>query len=495
MVGIEKHFVIDLSNLALLNPEAVFTSFAKRGVEAYVDIPYPCLTELEGLKNRPGEMGRNAREAFRILRSYESKSPNNLFEGVQIKNKDLWVKVYHVNKEGVPEDFRGSLTEDVDDMILKCALNRKSEGKDVEVVTNDNALLIKASGLRLEAEDWKHERAIEDIKHIYHGWRTIAVNKETVDYFKKNRVLAPRDICVKNPMPNEFFCVCANETYSQSGVYDQKSGNIVTIDEDRKVYGILARNMQQKFALSALLNPNIPIVHLLGEAGTGKTLMAIAAAMEMVENSGDKRRYSSINILRPIVTMGEDIGYLPGSKDEKMKLWMQPMFDNLEYLLSLKFLSKESNIERLEVKYDKSKYNKRERQDKKRGGREFHKEKNLPGSNDPKTHIEYLIDEGIINLQAPTYIRGRSIPHSLIIVDEAQNLSPLEVKTIATRVGEGSKIILTGDMSQIDRKGLNDRTNGICYSSERFKPYKEAATVYLTEGERSPLATLASKIL
>lgn len=223
-----------------------------------------------------------------------------------------------------------------------------------------------------------------------------------------------------------------------------KAGN-----EKNGVWGIKPKNKEQAFAIDLLMDPDVPIVSLIGAAGCGKTLLAVAAGLEQVlEESGKEPRYKRLVVSRPVMPMGKDIGFLPGTLEEKMAPWLAPVQDNLQFLMG----------------------------------------------ND-KVTLEMYMDKGIIEVEALTYIRGRSIANSFIIIDEAQNLSVHELKTIVTRVGEGTKIILTGDIEQIDTVYLDATTNGLSYAVEKFKPYDLAGHVTLLKGERSKVATLAAKVL
>ena len=230
---------------------------------------------------------------------------------------------------------------------------------------------------------------------------------------------------------------------------------LIPVQGPRKpIFGIMARNMQQTMAFDLLLNDDVKLVTLLGTAGTGKTLLAIAAGMARVFKD---QRFDKLLVARPIMPMGRDIGYLPGGKDEKLAAWMQPIFDNLTYLLST------------------------------RGAEVQHAE-----SKPTEQRIKQLVDSGQLVLEPLTYIRGRSIPHQFIIIDEAQNLTPHEVKTIVSRVGEGTKIVLTGDIGQIDNPYLDAASNGLSYIVEQLKDEPIVGTVMLEKSERSALASLAA---
>ena len=237
---------------------------------------------------------------------------------------------------------------------------------------------------------------------------------------------------------------------NKSGIYRFCDNDCVRLPKDKKIWGIKHRNAEQKCVFDALLDDSIKLVTISGRAGTGKTLLAIAAGLEKTVN---EEVYDRLLVSRPIVPMGHDMGFLPGDVNEKLSPWMQPIFDNIDYL--------------------------------------FNNSKEKRQNDQWKT----LEQQGLLKLEALTYIRGRSIPNQFIIIDEAQNLTPHEVKTIISRAGEGTKVVLTGDPEQIDSLRLNAKNNGLTYTIEKFKEYKIAAHVTLIKGERSDLADLAAEIL
>jgi PhoH-like ATPase len=265
---------------------------------------------------------------------------------------------------------------------------------------------------------------------------------------------------VRRIEPNQFVILHDNADESHSGLARRvgDTDHIVPVAAPRKpVFGVMARNIEQTMALDILLDDEIKLVTLTGGAGTGKTLMALAAGMHKVLQ---EQRYDRLLVARPIMPMGRDIGYLPGDKEEKLSAWMQPIFDNLEYVLS----TRGSQMQNAESK-------------------------------SAEQRIEKVLADGKLVLEPLTYIRGRSIPHQFMIVDEAQNLSPHEVKTIVSRVGEGTKLILTGDIEQIDHPYLDASSNGLSYAVERMKGLGVVGHVTLARSERSELASLATERL
>jgi PhoH-like ATPase len=284
---------------------------------------------------------------------------------------------------------------------------------------------------------------------MYKGVKEIDLNPEQIDSFYKNRGLE-LDGEIKC-FANQYLIMKdkANPNHSAIGRFDEKAGRVVPlISPAESVWGIHPRNMEQSFAFDALLNDEMLFVSLVGKAGTGKTLLALAAGLHKTLDEG---RFQRLLVSRPIFPMGRDIGYLPGDVEQKLNPWMQPIFDNVEFLLGA---------------------------DKKAAGR-----------------AQELINQGMLNIEPLTYIRGRSIPSQYLIVDESQNLTPHEIKTIVTRAGEGTKIVLTGDCYQIDNPYVDSANSGLTYAVERFKGQLISAHVTLTKGERSELAELASNIL
>jgi PhoH-like ATPase len=337
----------------------------------------------------------------------------------------------------------------MDQRILEIALEvRDADPKTPTIlVTKDVNMRIRGDALGLHAVDFEPERI--SIDELYPGARDLAVPAGTVDRF-----YADGSVLVEAPglHANEYLALKDEGGKSALARWDKGHGKAVPVKKLRDgVWGIKPRNKEQHFALDLLLNDDIKLVTLVGKAGTGKTLLAIAAGLQKV---ADEQVYSKLLVSRPIFPLGRDIGYLPGDIEEKLNPWMQPIYDNLELLLGL----------------------------------------NKSDKKDGRSYAE-LVDLGFVEIEPLTYIRGRSLPNVYMIVDEAQNLTPHEVKTIITRAGEGTKIILTGDPYQIDHPYLDASNNGLTTVAERFKQEAIAGHVILTKGERSPLAELATQIL
>jgi PhoH-like ATPase len=334
----------------------------------------------------------------------------------------------------------------VDNRILALAYYlMKNEATPVVLVTKDLNLRIKADVLGIPTEDFYSDKV--DYHKLYNGVREIFVSQEEIDRFYQDGSLPCGN---HNLYPHEFCILKFSDHPSTSALaryYDKKFNRLIY--DGKNVYGIKSLNKEQKFALELLLDDSIKIVTLVGKAGTGKTILALAAGLERVfEETG---KYNRLLITRPIVPLGNDLGFLPGDKEDKIRPWMQPIYDNLEYLCN-------EHVR-------------------------------------PNGCTEYLLANGKIELEALTYIRGRSIPRQFIICDESQNLSPHVIKTILTRVGRGSKIVFTGDPEQIDHPYLDASSNGLSYLVERIKDEAISGHITLLKGERSGVAELGARLL
>ena len=337
-----------------------------------------------------------------------------------------------------------------DNVILSAALTLKKQGKEVTLISKDINLRLKADVVGINAEDYgKQDVSLDE---LYSGRQNIACDNDLLDEFQKERFIALDKVSAEEIQPNEYVLLHEhnNMRHRVPGRYCAKKEGIVPLISMREgVWGVYPKNLEQQFALDALLNDEINLVSLTGKAGTGKTLLAIAAGLEQTI-SGE--RYSRLLVSRPIQPMGKDIGYLPGDVSEKLGPWMQPIFDNMDFLFG---------------------------RDKMSHGQSW----------------EELINQGLLHIEPLTYIRGRSIPKQYLIVDESQNLSPHEIKTIVTRAGEGTKIVLTGDCEQIDSPYLDSVNNGLAHCIERLKKSDIIGHMMLKVGERSPLSEIASQYL
>lgn len=437
--NLKKTFVLD-TNVILFDPTAIF----KFG-DNNVFIPLIVVEEVDRFKKDQNENGRNARYFSRIVDELRQKG--SLMTGVQLEDGgNLIISLDKKTKENY-ESFDLSIN---DNLILASALALKEEGNEVTLISKDINLRLKSDILGLTAEDYGKKDI--DLEELYSGYRYLPVDKEKFDEFESNRFLQYESAEEDEVCPNEYLIVHekGNERRRLLGRYSKMKLGIVPLIPMREgVWGIYPKNMEQQFALDALLNDDIKLVSLVGKAGTGKTLLAIAAGLEMTIN---QEKYSRLLVSRPIQPMGKDLGYLPGDVNDKLGPWMQPIFDNMDFLF-----------------------------DQRRAGN--------------SSSYEDLMDHGLLHIEPLTYIRGRSIPGQYLIVDEAQNLSPHEVKTIVTRAGEGTKIVLTGDPQQIDSPYLDEINNGLAYVVERLKGEDIIAHSTLTVGERSVLSETASKLL
>ncbi|MBP9674297.1 MAG: PhoH family protein [Bacteriovoracaceae bacterium] len=441
----KKTFVLDTSVL-LFDPYSIF-KFSNHKV----CIPLIVIEELDRFKKDQNENGRNAREFSRLVDTLRAKG--SLAKGVELENKGLLFVLS--GKEFGGRTALGLDFKTNDNIILATALTLKERGDKVILISKDINMRLKSDALEIDADDYG--KANITLKELYLGHRTLEIAEERLSEFEANRFLHLSIDEQKQMNPNEYFILQDKNNSHRKlyGRYSLKKGGIVPLIKNREgVWGIHPRNPEQQFACDALLNDEVHLVTLVGKAGTGKTLMAIAAGLEMAINS---QKYSRVLVSRPVWPMGKDIGFLPGDISEKLGPWMQPIFDNIDFLFG------NARIQ---------------------SGR-----KQVGGS------WEDLINEGLLHVEPLTYIRGRSLPGQYMIVDEAQNLTPHEVKTIITRAGEGTKIVLTGDCEQIDNPYLDSINNGLAYCMERLKGEDLIAHTTLQIGERSKLSEIATKLL
>lgn len=410
-------------------------------------IPISVIEEIDRFKRDLGENGKNARHFSRFVDVLREKG--KLAQGVsfdETSNSKMFVQI-DIEVEGLPSELD---SQKADNRILGTAiyLQKKYPGEEITLVTKDINLRIKADVFGIEAKDYE-PLSVGSNEDYYTGRSEIDVSSKLIDLFYENKkVEAPEN---SQLLANGYVVLKDqnNPNHSAIGRFIKETNTIVPlISPTDSLWGIHPRNVEQSFAIDALLNDEILFVSLIGKAGTGKTLMALAAGLYKTLDEG---RFQRLLVSRPIFPMGRDIGYLPGDVEQKLNPWMQPIFDNVEYLMGA---------------------------DKKAAGR-----------------AQELINQGMLNIEPLTYIRGRSIPNQYLIVDEAQNLTPHEIKTIVTRAGEGTKVVLTGDRYQIDNPYVDAANSGLSYSVERFKGHSIAAHVTLSKGERSDLAELAANIL
>lgn len=430
----EKTFILD-TNVLLHDPEAI-----DRFPKSEVVIPVTVLEELDKMKRLPNDLGKNSRAFFRKMDSLHTIGEGSLHEGIKLPN-GATIRIQLEIRTDVPTFFALSSN---DNRIILTAYLLNEKGKKVVFVSKDFAARIKAEAIGLEAEDYEYFKI--SYESVYRGLRKIEMSKHEIDLFYKDGWIEKNDL---DPKPNEYFVMTSPEHSSAVGKYDPIKKHIEPLLKIGNIWGIKPKNVEQRCALDVLLRDDIKLVTLIGQAGTGKTLMALACGLRKVF---DENLYTRILVSRPVIPLGRDIGYLPGTKEEKLFNWMQPIYDNLEFLC------------------DSS-------------GREANET------------LRWVMESKKIEMEAVTYIRGRSLPKMFIIVDEAQNLTPHEVKTIISRAGEGTKVILTGDPTQIDNPYLDKDSNGLTFTIGRFSDHPMYGNVFLEKTERSELAALAAEIM
>lgn len=432
----KKIFVID-TNVLLHDPEALM-KFPRH----HIVIPVTVLEELDTMKKLPNDLGKNSRAVFRFLDSLATLGKGNLHKGVTMENGST----IRVGLE-MKTDYNSSFSLVVNDnKIIMTAFLLHEKGEKVVFVSKDFAARIKAEAIGLIAQDY------ENLKFAFHsmykGIRRIEAPKAEIDAFYKDNELTLTHLETP-PCPNEYFIVTSPEHSSAVGKYNPEKKVLEPLIKAPNLWGIKPKNVEQRCAIDLLLRDDIKLVSLIGQAGTGKTLLALACGLRKVFDEGV---YSRILVSRPVVPLGRDIGYLPGTKEEKLFNWMQPIYDNLEFLC-------EST------------------------------------GNEQNDTMRWVMESKKLEMEAVTYIRGRSLPRMFIIIDEAQNLKPHEVKTIVSRAGEGTKVVLTGDPTQIDNPYLDKDSNGLSYTVGKFSDHRIYGHIFLEKTERSELAALAAEML
>jgi len=437
----KKVFVLD-TNVLLHDPKAIF-----HFQEHDVVIPIVVIEEIDHFKKDQTEIGRNARNVSRMmdrLRGQGSLSKGVKMEGGGILKVDVTTHAYDIQ-------FFSLDKHKVDNHILGCAQELLKVRKEkVVLVTKDTNLRIKADAMGLQAEDYTTDRV--ELEELYTGFDTWEVSPEKVDLLFDGGLALEED---RELYPNQFVTLVdqGNPAHTALARFDAADRLLKPLKRmEMPPWGVKARNREQQFALDLLLDDSVQVVTLVGKAGTGKTLLAIAAGLQQVV---DEERYNRLLVSRPVMPMGRDLGFLPGDVGEKLRPYMQPIYDNLDFIVA-------ANMEmRRRVSMTSAQ----------------------------------LEEGGYLSVEPLTYIRGRSIPNQYIIVDEAQNLTPHEVKTILTRAGDGTKVVLTGDPYQIDNPYVDASTNGLSFLAEHFKGLDLSGHVTLLKGERSRMAELASNLL
>jgi PhoH-like ATPase len=431
----KKTFVLD-TNVILHDPEAI-SKFPRHNVV----LPVTVLEELDKMKRLPSDLGKNARIAFRYLDSLNKIGSGNLHTGVNLNNgSTIRIQI------DIKTDYNAVFALSVNDnKILMAAYLLFEKGENVVFVSKDFAARIKAEAIGLQAQDYENLKYA--YRALYKGMKKIELNKHEIDLFYKDGFLPLPNA---NYRPNEYIVMTSPEHSSAVGKYDLQKQQIEPLLKTTNLWGgIRPRNVEQRCTIDLLMRDDIKLVTLIGPAGTGKTLLALACGLRKVFDEGV---YNRILVSRPIVPLGRDIGYLPGTKEEKLLNWMQPIYDNLE------FLCDSTDREQNET-------------------------------------MRWVMESHKIEMEAVTYIRGRSLPKMYIIIDEAQNLTPHEVKTVISRAGENTKVILTGDPTQIDNPYLDQDSNGLSYAVGKFSEHKIFGHMFLEKTERSELAALAAEIL
>ena len=459
-VAAVKTFVLDTN--VLLHSALSVESFKENDVV----IPMAVIEELDKFKKTSDELGRNARKVIRLLdrlrEATASEGPGRLAQGVPLGNVSatatgrLFVICATVGDSAIGRKVDAVFGCELnlgspDNRILRCACELQSQGKNVVFISKDINLRLKADALGIPVMDYERGKVNSDA--LYTGFETADVSSGKLDTLYRDREMPATGYSL---LSNEFLLLNAEKDGKKSALARLRNdGKLHLLEPIREsIWNVAPRNKEQRMAFDILLDPDVRLVTLVGGAGTGKTLLALATALQMVLRDN---RYDRILVSRPIIPLGNDIGFLPGSKGAKLSSWMQPIFDNLEFLIG------------------------------------------ADGKEKPKSSshysIESLLNSGKLELEALTYIRGRSISRQFVIIDEAQNLTPHEVKTIISRCGDDTKMVLTGDPHQIDNPYLDASSNGLSYAVERLKGQSLFGHVTLAKSERSDLAALAAQLL
>lgn len=435
----KKYYVLD-TNVYLSDCDAIF-NYKNNNVA----IPLKVLEEVDKHKKRQDGVGANARQFIRTLDELREKG--SLDDEIKLGKGKGSVSVIPCDLSLLPVGFP---SDSADNQIIAAALTlirELGEGKHVILVSQDINMRVKCDSIGIQTEDYIPNQIVERAEEVFTGFVQYLVDDAFIDRFYSGEkiLLAEKDIKL---FPNQFLMLVSNANDKKTALARFKAYNqpLSKVKEYKNgVWGIYAKNKEQQFALDLLMDPEVKIVSLIGRAGSGKTLNALAAGLQQII---EDKIYTKLIVSRPVQPMGKDIGFLPGTLEEKMTPWLAPVQDNLEFLMG-----------------------------------------------DDKEHLRMMVENGTIEMEALTYIRGRSISNAYIIIDESQNLTSHELKTIITRVGEGTKIILTGDIEQIDNAYVDATTNGLTYAVEKLKPYELCGHITLKKGERSAVATLAAQVL
>ena len=437
-----KTYVIDTS--VYLTDHTSINNFGRSDII----VPLKVLEEIDKHKKRQDSVGNNARSIVRTFDSLREKG--SLQEGVSLGDKRgrLYVKGYDSNY--IPDDLD---RKNADHIIIATALTLREQEpeRNIILVTRDIQLRVICDSLGLACEGYNSDQVVETAEGLYDGLTEFYVEDRIIDDFYAKQPVFVDDLLTDGvPLHNNQFIMMKSDFDEKKTAlaffkwYDKPVRHIT--DNKGGIWGVIPRNKEQRFALDMLMNPNIPLVSVVGKAGCGKSLLCLAAGLEQVLAA--ESTYKRLIVARPVQPMGKDIGFLPGDLNDKLLPWLMPIQDNLQFLMG-----------------------------------------------DDKAALELYVEKGTIEIEALTYIRGRSIANAYILIDEAQNLSAHEIKTIITRVGENTKIVFTGDVEQIDNVYVDATSNGLSYVVEKMKDQEVSGHITLKKGERSLLASIASKIL
>jgi PhoH-like ATPase len=446
----KKNYVLDTS-VYLTDAEALY------GFDNHdIFIPLKVLEEVDKHKKRQDTVGVNARKIIRMLDELRKKGDLN--KGIRLGKRKGILKVMSYECLNSSLQFPPDLDLRIPDhTIIATALAVKSlepestSARKTIVVSRDINMRVICDSLGIQAEDYLIESAVSNSEELYQGFVEHLVDDAVIDrYYDGMPIVIPADEIESPWFANQYIMMVSNANPKKTALSrfsDHHTPLKKVIHSDMPDWKIKSRNKEQAFAIDLLMDPKVKIVSLVGRAGSGKTLLAIAAGLQQTIGLRENI-YTRLIVSRPVQPMGKDIGFLPGTMEEKMLPWLMPIQDNLQFIL---------------------------------GG--------------DKNTLEMYIEKGKIEIEALTYIRGRSISNAFMIIDEAQNLTMHEIKTIITRVGEGTKIVLTGDIEQIDNIYVNEISNGLAHAVEKFKKFGITGHVTFKKGERSEVATLASKVL
>lgn len=434
---------------------------------AWVGIPTVVIEECDRLKKEGTDRGRNAREAVRQLDMLREKG--SLSKGVTLEDGTvIQVLLPSTTSSKIPFSL-----DKEDNAILQIAYDLKEQGYDVQFISKDLNARVKADALNLASQDYLNKYVSEE--EFYKGWVRIQVSAEQL---RSEHPVALKDIVKKYELADNEFVLLENADDPKDFRIFRYWGNseLKEVTEPTMPWPLHTRNAQQAMALDLMLDPDVQLITLLGPAGTGKTFLTLLAGLYQILIG---MTYEKMLIARPIMPLGKDIGYVPGTIEEKLHAWMLPIYDNMEFIIHE--VNTHSQFAEREMSYGRRKGK----------GRKQHREI----ASSALVPLDELIYQGKVSLEAITYMRGRSIPYQFVLIDEAQNLTAHEIKTLVSRAGEGSKIILAGDPYQIDTPYLDFCNNGLVYTSEKFKGQKIFGSVFLEISERSELSKLAGQLL